>query len=102
MLNLVSATSQISTLSWIVIASVLGGVLSVSLAAVFALNVRTTWVPMLVSYAIGAMLGAVFLEILPGNFLQCASRALRNGHHGNGARSRVSQVQKIIISLITK
>ncbi|HSI43391.1 MAG TPA: ZIP family metal transporter [Methylotenera sp.] len=68
MLNLVSATSQISTLSWIVIASVLGGVLSVSLAAVFALNVRTTWVPMLVSYAIGAMLGAVFLEILPHAF----------------------------------
>ncbi|MBA3696139.1 MAG: ZIP family metal transporter [Methylotenera sp.] len=68
MLNLVSATSEISTLSWIVIASLLGGVLSVSLAAVFALNVRTTWVPMLVSYAIGAMLGAVFLEILPHAF----------------------------------
>ncbi len=68
MLNLVSAASQISTLSWIVIASLLGGVLSVSLAAVFALNVRTTWVPMLVSYAIGAMLGAVFLEILPHAF----------------------------------
>ena len=68
MLNLVSATSQISTLSWIVIASLLGGVLSVSLAALFALNVRTTWVPMLVSYAIGAMLGAVFLEILPHAF----------------------------------
>jgi zinc and cadmium transporter len=48
--------------------SLIGGVLSVSLAALFALNVRTTWVPMLVSYAIGAMLGAVFLEILPHAF----------------------------------
>ena len=68
MLNLLSATSHISTLSWIIIASLLGGVLSVSLAAIFALNVRTAWVPMLVSYAIGAMLGAVFLEILPHAF----------------------------------
>lgn len=48
--------------------SLFGGILSVSLAAVFALSVRTTWVPMLVSYAIGAMLGAVFLEILPHAF----------------------------------
>lgn len=68
MLNLVNISAQISTLSWIVITSLLGGVLSVALAALFALNVRTTWVPMLVSYAIGAMLGAVFLEILPHAF----------------------------------
>lgn len=68
MLNLVDISAQFSTLSWIVITSLLGGVLSVALAALFALNVRTTWVPMLVSYAIGAMLGAVFLEILPHAF----------------------------------
>lgn len=68
MSNLVNLSTQFSTLSWIVIASLLGGVLSVALAALFALNVRTTWVPMLVSYAIGAMLGAVFLEILPHAF----------------------------------
>ena len=57
-----------SVLVWILITSVSGGVLSVSLAAVFALNLRNTWIPMLVSYAIGAMLGAVFLEILPHAF----------------------------------
>lgn len=68
MLNLVNISTQFSILSWIVITSLLGGVLSVALAALFALNVRTTWVPMLVSYAIGAMLGAVFLEILPHAF----------------------------------
>ncbi|MGB2833472.1 MAG: ZIP family metal transporter [Methylotenera sp.] len=60
--------SEFSTLTYIIFASFLGGLLSVSLAALFALNVRTTWVPMLVSYAIGAMLGAVFLEILPHAF----------------------------------
>lgn len=60
--------SEFSTLTYIIFSSFLGGLLSVSLAALFALNVRTAWVPMLVSYAIGAMLGAVFLEILPHAF----------------------------------
>lgn len=52
-------------LLWIVAASLLGGVLSVLCAALFALNARTHWVNALVSYAIGALLGAVFLDILP-------------------------------------
>lgn len=68
MLNLAISNTPISTLTWIILTSLIGGVLSVSLAAAFALSVRTTWVPMLVSYAIGAMLGAVFLEILPHAF----------------------------------
>ena len=54
-----------STLTWIVLFSLIGGVLSVSGAALVALNVTRVRVPMLISYAIGAMLGAVFLEILP-------------------------------------
>lgn len=62
-----------SILVWIVLSSFAGGILSVSLAAVFALNLRTAWVPMLVSYAIGAMLGAVFLEILPHAFKESAN-----------------------------
>jgi zinc and cadmium transporter len=52
-------------LLWIVAASLLGGVLSVLCAALFALNARLHWVNALVSYAIGALLGAVFLDILP-------------------------------------
>ncbi len=68
MVNFASTLSAFSTLSWIIFTSLIGGLLSVSLAALFALNVRITWVPMLVSYAIGAMLGAVFLEILPHAF----------------------------------
>lgn len=62
-----------SVLVWIIITSFAGGLLSVSLAAIFALNLRTAWIPMLVSYAIGAMLGAVFLEILPHAFERAAS-----------------------------
>ncbi|MFH2135755.1 MAG: ZIP family metal transporter [Pseudomonadota bacterium] len=54
-----------SVLSWIILASLFGGVLSVAAAALFALNARTHWIGMLVSYAIGALLGAVFLDILP-------------------------------------
>ena len=55
------------TLGWILVASFAGGTLSAGLAAV-ALFVRATWVPMLVSYAIGALLGASFLEVIPQAF----------------------------------
>lgn len=54
-----------TVLLWIIVASVTGGVLSVLSAALFALNARAHWVNALVSYAIGALLGAVFLDILP-------------------------------------
>ena len=56
---------DLSILLWILLFSLLGGVLSVAGAALVALNISKTAVPMLISYAIGAMLGAVFLEILP-------------------------------------
>ena len=54
-----------NVLLWIVVSSLIGGVLSVLSAALFALNARAHWVNSLVSYAIGALLGAAFLEILP-------------------------------------
>jgi zinc and cadmium transporter len=54
-----------SVLAWIIAASIFGGTLSVICAAPFALNTRAHWVGGLVSYAIGALLGAVFLDILP-------------------------------------
>lgn len=54
-----------STLAWIIGASFLGGVLSVIAAALFALNARAQYIGGLVSFAIGALLGAVFLDILP-------------------------------------
>jgi zinc and cadmium transporter len=55
------------TLAWILAASVAGGTLSAGLAAL-ALTLRATWIPMLVSFAIGALLGAAFLEIIPHAF----------------------------------
>ena len=54
-----------TALWWIIAASLAGGVLSVLCAALFALNARIQWINSLVSYAIGALLGAVFLDILP-------------------------------------
>lgn len=57
-----------ATLAWIVAATIAGGVLSVAAAAAFALNARATHVPVLISYAVGALLGAVFLEVLPEAF----------------------------------
>jgi zinc and cadmium transporter len=54
-----------SVLAWILVTSLAGGALSVLAAAVFALSARGAWVPHLISYAIGALLGAAFLEVLP-------------------------------------
>lgn len=51
-------------LTAILLASAAGGVLSVLLATV-AFRLKAEWVPVMVSYAIGALLGAAFLEILP-------------------------------------
>jgi len=55
------------TLGWILVASFAGGTLSAALAA-FALALRASWIPMLVSYAIGALLGAAFLGVIPEAF----------------------------------
>ncbi len=57
-----------SLLSWIIIFSLLGGLLSVMVAASFLLlpaHLRKTLVPHLVSFAIGSLLGAAFLGLLP-------------------------------------
>ncbi|MGB4811242.1 MAG: ZIP family metal transporter [Methylophilaceae bacterium] len=65
MLNISANMAQLSVLTWIILFSLVGGALSVAGAGLVALNARSSAVPMLISYAIGAMLGAVFLEILP-------------------------------------
>ena len=46
-----------TTLLWILAATIAGGVLSVIAAALLALNARASWVPVLVSYAVGTLLG---------------------------------------------
>jgi zinc and cadmium transporter len=56
----------VSILLWIIGASLCGGALSVIFAALFALSSRAQrYLGAMVSYAIGALLGAVFLDILP-------------------------------------
>jgi zinc and cadmium transporter len=52
------------TLAAIMAACVGGGVLSV-LAAALTLSLRAAWVNKFVAFAVGALLGAVFLEVLP-------------------------------------
>lgn len=55
-----------SVFAWIITASIAGGILSVLGAALFALHSRSLqYIGVMVSYAIGALLGAVFLDILP-------------------------------------
>lgn len=61
-----------SVLLWIITASAIGGLLSVSIAALFALNARASHIPVLISFAVGALLAAVFLDILPHAFSTAA------------------------------
>lgn len=67
------------TLAWILAATIAGGVISVLAAAALAFNARASWVPVLISYAVGALLGAVFLEILPHAFRIAGSVELLAG-----------------------
>lgn len=55
-------------LVYIVAACLLGSLLSLAIAAAVAFRVQARWIPTLVSYAVGALLGAVFLDILPHMF----------------------------------
>jgi zinc and cadmium transporter len=57
-----------STLWAIVAACTVGTVISLALAALVAYHVRASWISTLVSYAVGAMLGAAFLDLLPHLF----------------------------------
>lgn len=74
-----------STLAVILIATAAGSLLSLALAAIVALSARPSWVPVLVSYAIGALLGASLLEVLPeaveleGGGIDSVAQALLGG-----------------------
>src|SRR5256885_14863876 len=60
-----------SLILWIIVFTALGGVLSalaVAVVLLFSDALRTRALPWLVSVAIGAMLGAAFLELLPRAF----------------------------------
>jgi len=53
------------TLLSIVLATLAGGVLSVLAAGILSLTVLDRWAPRLVSFSVGVLLAAVFLNILP-------------------------------------
>ncbi|HEY9381210.1 MAG TPA: ZIP family metal transporter [Burkholderiales bacterium] len=54
-----------SPLGYIVAAAIAGGVLSIVCAAIVSFGARQSWINPLISFAIGALLGAAFLDILP-------------------------------------
>lgn len=69
-----------SILVWIIVTCIAGGTLSVTCAALFALNNRSQrYLGSMVSYAIGALLGAVFLNILPEAISLTKNVALLSG-----------------------
>ncbi len=53
-----------NTLASIVVASLAGGVIATA-AAALTLALSASWISRLVSFAVGALLGAVFIELLP-------------------------------------
>ncbi len=60
------------TLTYIMLASLAGGVVSVLLAALVAWRIQPRLIPLFVSYAVGALLGVVFLDLLPHIFEKAA------------------------------
>jgi len=54
----------VNTLASILIASITGGVIATA-AAALTLALPASWISRLVSFAVGALLGAVFIELLP-------------------------------------
>jgi zinc and cadmium transporter len=65
-----------SVLLWILVSSLAGGVLSVAAAVAVAFKTGPAPVPDLISFAVGALLGAVFLAILPHAFREASGAQL--------------------------
>jgi zinc and cadmium transporter len=61
------------TLLWIICATLTGALLSILAAALLSFTALSAMVPRMVSYAVGAMLGAAFLHLLPEAFMQADS-----------------------------
>ncbi len=57
-----------TTFTWILAATIAGGIVSVMGAWLIAARANAAQVPVLISYAVGALLGAVFIELLPHAF----------------------------------
>lgn len=71
--DIIDTTIIDTTLLWIIGAGLAGGALSLAIAAGVSFSVLSAWVPRMVSYAVGVMLGAAFLHLLPEAFMQASS-----------------------------
>jgi len=60
------------TLLWIIIAALAGGAVSLLLAAAVTFSLLAAWVPRMVSYSVGILLGVAFLSLLPEAFEKSA------------------------------
>ena len=58
------------TLTYIIVACLVGSAISALLAALVAWRIQPRLIPLFVSYAVGALLGVVFLDLLPHIFEQ--------------------------------
>ena len=68
-----------TTLIYILLAAIIGGVLSIAASAFFAFSAKPNWIPILISYAVGALLGATFLDLLPEALaLRATQDSMRN------------------------
>lgn len=65
-----------STLGYILTAAIVGGVLSIVCAAIVSYAARPNWISPLISFAIGALLGAAFLDILPHALENSSARSV--------------------------
>lgn len=61
------------TLFWIISGSLAGGAVSLLLAATVAYSLLSGWVPRMVSYSVGILLGVTFLDLLPEAFEKSAN-----------------------------
>jgi zinc and cadmium transporter len=68
-----------TTLAYSVAACLAGTLLSLALAALVAFRVSSSWVPTLVSFAVGALLGAAFLDLIPHIFHETRNPARAAG-----------------------
>jgi len=64
----VSTFLALPVLLQIVLACIVGSLVSLAIAGFAAFRVKAHWIPTFVSFAVGALLGAVFLDILPHAF----------------------------------
>ena len=61
-----------ATLFWIISAGLAGGAVSLLLAAAVTYSLLSAWVPRMVSYSVGVLLGVAFLSLLPEAFEKSA------------------------------